>query len=99
MSITLGTAPQKLNVLLTKDADFFTTLRSSDGDWPGTARIELRLGSIVWEAEITGTDAVISVDFVEVNKVYSSPIQQAKLFYIDGTTDICWGLGKVTRGV
>ena len=95
MSITLGTTPENLTVVLTKDADFFTVLENADGNWSGTAQIELRFGDIVWSSTIAGADATFNIDADQVNDIITARIQRAKLFYIDGDTEICWALGDV----
>ena len=94
--IVLGSTPESLAVILTKDADFFTTLTTEDGsNWPVTAQIKLILGTYEAVATISGPDASISIDEVDVNTIITSRTTNAKLMYIDGTAKICWALGVV----
>lgn len=98
--IVLGARTKSLEVLLTKDADFFTTLETEDGsDWPVGAIIRLTLGSAVFEATLDGPNAHLSIDSDDVNEIISGRTRNilAKLFYIDNDTPspICWAVGQV----
>lgn len=96
MSITLGTVPENLTVVLTKDADFFTTLENADGDWSVTAEIKLIFSTETeWSATISGDEATFNENYTEVNTVLAAKPLWVKLFYIDGTTEICWAMGEV----
>ena len=97
MSIPFGFKPTNISVFLSKDGDFFTTLQNADGNWSGTAQIELRFGTTVWSSVISGEDAVFDIDSVQVNEVIASKVRNARLFYIDGDTEIVWGEGPVIR--
>lgn len=97
--LTLGHHPETLLLVLVSDADFVTTLTNSDGDWSPTAQIELRIGDdIVWPATIADDVATFDVDKVAVNQAIASDNDRVRLFYVDGTADLCWAKGKVTRG-
>ena len=95
--VTLGYAPDDLTVVVSKDADFFCTLKNKEGNWPPTASIELRFGSITWVASISGDLATFSVSETDVNLLIASRPSTAKLFYLDSSddTDICWAKGKL----
>lgn len=95
MTIVLGSAPEKLVVLLVKDSDFFSTLRSAEGEWPATAVIELRIADTTWTAILDGEDAIFNEDKVDVNQLIASKPRIARLYYTDGDADICWGIGFV----
>lgn len=100
MSITLGSVPENLTVVLTKDADFFTTLQNADGDWPIGAQVQLIFqDGTVWEAGISGPDAVFSIDSSQVNLIIDLKPRFVKLFYREGLTEICWALGGVQTNV
>lgn len=96
MSITLGSVPENLSVVLSKDADFFTTLENADGAWSVTAQIKLVFSNgTTWTATIAGINATFNVDYVQVNAVITAKPTWVKLFYVDGTTEICWAIGRV----
>jgi hypothetical protein len=97
VSITLGTVPENLTVVLTKDADFFTTLQNADGNWSVTAEIKLIFSTgDEWDATISGEEATFNVDSTTVNTLLEARPIWVKLFYIDGTTEICWAKGEVS---
>lgn len=100
MSITLGTVPENLTVVLTKDADFFTTLENADGNWPSGATIQLIFeDGTIWDSVISGENATFSIDATEVNLIIDLKPRTVKLFYKEGTTEICWALGGVQASV
>lgn len=95
--VTLGFTPERLTVVVSKDADFFSSLQNKDGDWSSTASLELRFGDIVWTATIVGDLATFSESEEAVNALIESRARVAKLFYLDSSddTDLCWAQGKV----
>ncbi|VXC09174.1 hypothetical protein [Aeromicrobium sp. 9AM] len=98
MSITLGNQPDSLQVVLTRDADFVSTLTNSDGDWSPTCTIELRIGDdTVWPATIVDNVASFDVDKVAVNDLLEDGATKVRLFYTDGAADLCWAKGSVRR--
>lgn len=103
MTFTLGASPENLSVILTQGADFNTTLHNSDGNWSPTATIELRFGVdpenpiTTWSAVITDDDAVFAVDKAVVDVLLAETDKSVRLWYIDGTTDLCWAKGSRTK--
>lgn len=94
--IVLGSTPKSLAVILVKDTDFFTTLRTEDdSDWPVGTQIKLVLGSHTYNAVIDGSDASISIDSDTVNTLIAERVTKAKLMYINGSADIGWAVGEV----
>lgn len=96
--IVLGARPKTVEVILTKDADFFTTLTKEDGtDWSAGTQIKLTIGSSSFDAIIDGPDAHFSIDSTIVNQLIAKRTHNilAKLFYINGLTEICWAVGAV----
>lgn len=98
MSITLGNSPDTLKVILTAGADFASTLTNSDGDWSPTCSIELRFDTdTTWAADIAGPVASFHADKADVDTLADSNARRVQLFYVDGTDDLCWAKGSVTR--
>lgn len=101
MRITLGNETDQLEVVLTRDSDFVSTLTNKDGNWSPTCTIEIRIGSgddqIVWPANIVDDIAAFDVDKAAVNILHDATVKLARLFYIDGTADLCWATGEVDR--
>lgn len=96
-SIVLGNAPESLRLILVSDADFVSTLTNSDGNWSGTASIELRFDDdTVWPAVIAANTATWNVDKAVVDAVPST-VRKVSLFYTDGAADLCWAKGTVAR--
>lgn len=103
MTFTLGTKPDTLGVNLSAGADFNSTLHNTAGNWSGTASIQLRFGDdptalvATWTATVTGADAVFAVDKAVVATVLASSDHKVRLWYVDGTDDICWAIGSVSK--
>ena len=111
--IQLGTIPDQLSVVLVSGAGFYATIRNMDGPWPEGAVLELRLGNkppTVWTATITGADAVFDVDTTTVDSTIAALFETnatrrpqttkpptARLFYMEGSTEMCWAVGSVGR--
>jgi predicted ThiF/HesA family dinucleotide-utilizing enzyme len=95
-SVTLGSAPASMSLLLVPGADFVCTLVSQDGTWPATAAIAIEVADATWEATVSGTDAVFNVDQAQVNAVIAQDPNRFKLWYTDGTTRLLWGSGLVS---
>lgn len=94
--IVLGSTPEEIEVVLTRNADFFCTLITEDGtDWPAGVDIRLILGATSFDAVIVGDEASFSIQESEVNDLIDARVAKAKLMYIEGTSDICWGVGVV----
>lgn len=103
MTFTLGTKPDTLAVSISQGADFNTTLHNTAGNWSGTASIQLRFGSdptalvATWTATIAGADATFAIDKATVQTVYNSSDRNVRLWYVDGTDDVCWATGSVSK--
>lgn len=107
MTLTLGSTPQSLEVILVEGADFISALDSVDAagapdNWPGTAVISLKFNdtaNTVWTATITAAAADWNVDKADVAALESRLPSYGKveLTYLDGTTDLLWFHGKVKR--
>lgn len=96
MTLTLGSAPQQLTVVLIRDADFVAVLHNSAGDWDAGVSIELRFGDTVWVATLAGADATFNVDKAAVNALVATKPRTARLFYVDGDVDLCWATGSAS---
>jgi hypothetical protein len=100
-----GFEPYSLRVHLIKaDADFIGTIRTSDASaFPAGAVVKLKFGTdtpIVWQATVTGSDAVWNVDKVSVAALLAAPLTgrqlPAHITYTDGAgVDLVWFSGSV----
>lgn len=96
VSITLGRDPDDLIVRLPRGANWWATLRRTDGvDWPVGSVCQLRFNSgVMWPAVFVGDEIRFSEVAANVNAV--AVRQGVDLVYTDGTTpDILWARGKV----
>ena len=96
MSITLGTKPDTLTLVLARGADFAATLRNTTGAWSPTAVIQLRIDpTTVWTATLSGADAVFAIDAALVDALVTTRSSKVKLFYTDGDSEVCWAIGTI----
>lgn len=110
MSISLGDSPDRLTVKLSRFGDFVAALIYDDGDplttneWPAGIDIELRFyatatsttAAATWAASITDDRAEWDKDKADVAAdVLDDANLTARLFYIDGATDLLWASGTV----
>jgi hypothetical protein len=94
--IVLGATPDELEVVLTRNASFFTTLITEDGTpWPVNIIIRLILGASEFDATIIGAEASFNIPKATVNQLIADRVKTAELFYIDGSNDIPWAVGVV----
>ncbi len=95
-SFTLGSDPATMTVKVTRGADFGSVLTNTAGDWNPGAAVELRIGSTVWSATLDGADATFSVDKAAVDAMLSTETARwARLFYVEGASDVLWAEGRV----
>lgn len=95
-NIVLGAVPENLEVVLVRNADFFTTLITEDSTpWPVGVEIKLILDDNTFTATIVGAEASFGIDSVQVNTLIDARTRFAKLMYIDGPAEICWAIGEV----
>lgn len=94
-TITLGSRPVAMSLLLVAGGDFVCTLTSQDGDWPATATITLEVAGTTWTAALAGPEATFNVDQDDVDTVIEAKPTRFKLWYTDGGTHILWGAGSV----
>lgn len=92
--LTLGFKPVPIEVPLTIDADYLLTLRL-DTNWPAGTTVSMVLGGTAYNATILGTDAVFTIDKAVTNTIPHGA--DARIRYVNGTTDQTWGVGRVVR--
>jgi hypothetical protein len=99
MAIDFVSAPAVLTINLTRDADFIRLLEAvPPGEFPAGTQVELRFydagGTLLetWGATVTTTEAMWNVDKAVVNALILDAPDKCKMFYIDGTIDLLWGL-------
>lgn len=95
MTVTLGAVPQQMTLALVEGGDFVCTLVSGDGDWPATAQVAIDVGGQTWAGTLAGADARFDVDKALVATVIAAKPRRFTLRYVDGTTDLTWGVGPV----
>jgi hypothetical protein len=97
--ISFGFHPLPINVTLSTDGDFVTSLVASQ-DWAAGTTIELRFpltSPIVWAATIAGLTASWDVPASTVAAAITAGVRDVRLHYRDGAgDDILWGKGRVT---
>lgn len=99
--LKLGREPERLQVHLSRDADFRVTLSASEAYPAGSAvslEVALGDGTVVdtWSASVSGADAVFDVDKTAVNAVLATTgPKQARLYFVNGTDDDLWAHGRV----
>lgn len=100
-TFNLGNQPLPMSVTLIRGGDFVTSLVRTDGDdWPDTAGAHLDFDdddATSWVATVAGPAISWAVDKVDVAALIERSPQNARLFYIDGDTDLVWGVGTVIR--
>lgn len=97
MTFTLGLTPLSMDVQLSADADFDTTIVNTDGDWAVGEALELRFGDgTIWAATMAGDEAAFHADKAAVNTLIAVEPAYAALFCIDGTAEAQWANGTVT---
>lgn len=94
----LGLDPGTLRVFLTTGADFLCTVQL-DTNWPvGTTLSLVFDDGTTWNATISGTDAVFSVDKAIADTIAANGGDVGvRLKYVNGTTDQTWAIGTVIR--
>lgn len=95
MPITLGAAPQTMTLVLVEDSDFVAVLTTADPSWPVGVGIAIKVGAATWNATIVGNEARFEVDKAAVNTVIAGAPTTFVLTYVEGTTELTWGAGKV----
>lgn len=91
----LGFKPDNLRLVLTTGADFQSTLELSSGTF-GTGVLSLKFqDGTSWTATMTPTTATFAVDKAQADLQPDG--STVRLNYTDGTTDLTWALGAVTR--
>lgn len=98
----IGFKPYSLNVLLvTADADFNATIRTSDGTpFADGAEISLKFSTdpaTIWPATISEDTATWNVDKTDVAALVPGTSLAAHILYSDPSgADLVWFSGKVT---
>ena len=88
--IVLGDVPDPLLVNLTAGSPFVTSLRRNDGEpWPEDTELELRLGTHVWAATLTGSEASWDVAAASVDAALT---QRRAQLWLNGSL---WAAGPV----
>lgn len=99
MSFTLGYTPEKFKVVLTRGADFFASLRRSDGEaWPETARLVIAFPGIdiTFVATLNGPTATWNEDSLLVSDLINLKPKSVQLWYFEGEdaqTEVLWAQG------
>lgn len=93
--VTLGFTPHDLDVILTRGADFFTTIKKKTGDWDPGVAITLVLGGTSFPFTIDGDDATLVIDKADVETVINARTTKAKVLYNQGSADVTWMMGDV----
>lgn len=98
-TLTLGSQPAELSVILNMDADFEAIVRRDDEtDWDVDAVLKLTFTfggtkpSVDWIATFNGPDAHWSLDRVEVDAVATARPRKVQLWY----DELLWATGTVT---
>lgn len=98
-TLTLGSQPAELSVVLNADADFDAILRRGDEqDWDDSHVLKLTFvfrgtaPTVSWSATFSGVDASFSKDRVDVNAVIAARPSKVQLWY----DELLWATGTVT---
>lgn len=100
-TITLGTVPQVLKVILVEHADFVASMRRSDGQsWPDGASLSLQFtlkegGPTIWEASFASAVASWDVDRDVVDALVASKPRAVRLWYEEGELQALWAQGEI----
>lgn len=99
-TVTLGSVPQMLKVILTKNADFVASMKKADNtSWPSAQlflQFEIKDASpIVWQASFSGAVASWNVDLVDVNALLAAKPRGVKLWYDEGDYEALWAQGEI----
>jgi hypothetical protein len=97
MVVNFVSAPEVLNINLTRDADFIRILEAVSPEvFPVGSTVTLQFRSAAnsvlatWSATVTSTEATFNEDKVAVNAVIAQAPATARLIYTDGTVDLIW---------
>ena len=91
MTINFGVLPARSSFTVTRDADFYQVVRTSDGsNFPATATIKIvwlnAADSVLatWTATLDGSTAIFYTDEAVVAALLALSPVQGRLFYEDG---------------
>lgn len=97
MVVNFVSAPEVLEINLTRDADFIRILEAvAPETFPvgSTVTLQFRSGAnavlATWSATVTSTEATFNEDKVAVNAVIAQTPATARLIYTDGAVDLIW---------
>lgn len=97
-SIALGQIPDDLAITLVRGADFIASISTRDSsDWPDGLIVTVAFDdedSTVFTADVTGPTIAFDVDKAIVETLIDATPRLARLFYIDGDTDLLWAVGR-----
>lgn len=97
MTFTLGYKPEKFKLDLSPGSDFFAGLeRDDDTDWPDGSEVTLEVvGGESFPADLAGPVASWEIDEVQVDEIIDLKPKKIKLWYVEGTTRLLWGIGTL----
>lgn len=102
MAITLGSAPEALTVVLSRDLPFRTVVKGqiatgAEFEWPGDTDCILALGAVELTASRSATSFVLEADAATVNAILDADVKAATLYIEQADVRIPWARGKVVE--
>ena len=105
--MTLGTEPDRLDVVLVRDSDFIESIETMSPDlttplpWPGGAVVSIELGTsagtvMTWAATVNGHVLSWTVQSDQVNAAIDAHLTAARLWYTNGTVRVPLAIGSVS---
>lgn len=99
MSLILGNTPERLDVILVRDAPFVVQINATAGgvpvSWPLGTSVRLQVGGTVWIGTLSPGAIVFAQSAAEVNAVLDASDKSAELFIMRSDTRIPWARGRV----
>lgn len=100
-ALTLGTKPVDLEINLVRGTDFVQEIERDDGsDWPTDSELYLEVifrssDPVTWRASYDGPVAIFNVSDSDVDAVIAARSSAVKLWYVQGSIEAVWAMGKV----
>lgn len=98
MVVSLGNVPEKLKVVVSRDANFVAGIRRVTGTWAAGVELILDFGNVEWTAEITDALALWAKTPADVNLMLASRPRGVQLWFVDPAgvgARILWASGDL----
>jgi hypothetical protein len=96
-TLALGYVPQNLTVVVSRGADFYSSMRRGDGaPWAADLTLTLDFGAVQWAATLAGPVATWQATAAQVQAMLDSNPAEVRLWHTSGDRTVLWARGQVS---